>query len=189
MRRNLTSILVGTLILFVWNALSWMVLPFHGNSLKSIPESAINGARLQENMPEDGVYHFPGFGQDMGATEMQRLEKRLSKGPRITLMVYKAGPTRLFDPATFLTNFLFNLIAVTGLFIITSRLAKKSFSHILTTLLLLALAVSFMSDFPQMNWYLFPLSYTMTNVLDHIISMGLLGLFFYAYSFKSRSTE
>ncbi|GEM_PF-4753532 len=41
MKKKITTLTIGTLILFVWNAVSWMVLPFHSNSLKNIPESVV----------------------------------------------------------------------------------------------------------------------------------------------------
>lgn len=55
MKQKIVSLVAGTLILFVWNALSWMVLPFHSNTLNSIPDIAINTELLKEHLTKDGV--------------------------------------------------------------------------------------------------------------------------------------
>ncbi|MEL6252066.1 MAG: hypothetical protein AAFR87_08655, partial [Bacteroidota bacterium] len=115
------------------------------------------------------------------------IKEHLSKGPRITLMVYKSGSSELFDPTTFLTNLFFNLLSVAILILLTDRLTDKSFRNILSSLLLIGLLIGLMSDLPQMNWYMFPLSYTLVNVFDHIISLGLLSLLFSYYTFKEQT--
>lgn len=189
MKRKLISVFCGTLILFIWNAISWMALPFHGNSLKNIPESAIDTEVLKEKMSEDGVYHFPGLPKEGGYQHLNSIQEQLEKGPRITLMVYKQGPTELFKPKTFIINLFFNFVSVALLLIIVERLKNKSFKKILSTLLLIALLIGFMSDFPQMNWYMFPFTYSIIEVLDHLISIGLLSLLFYFYTFKPSNSE
>ena len=118
---------------------------------------------------------------------LQEIEKQLARGPRITLMVYKSGSSELFNPNTFLINLFFNLLSVAILILLTDRLANKSFRNILSSLLLIALLIGLMSDFPQMNWYMFPLSYTLVNVFDHIIALGLLSLLFSYYTFKEQT--
>ena len=188
MKRKLISVILGGLILFTWNAVSWMALPFHANSLKSIPDAALDTQELQSYMPEDGVYHYPGLAGEANNKSLAEIEDQLKKGPRISLMVYKTGATKLFDPNTFLLNLFFNLLSVGILLLIIDRLAEKSFRNIFTSLLLIGLLIGLMSDFPQMNWYMFPVSYTLINVFDHIMALGFLALLFSFYTFKTNST-
>ena len=187
MKRKLISVILGGLILFIWNAVSWMVFPFHGNSLKNIPENALNMQALQANMPTDGVYHYPGLAGEGSNKSLAEIETQLAEGPRISLMVYKAGASELFELHTFLLNLICNLLSVAILLLLIDRLAEKSFIKIFTSLLLIGLLIGLMSDFPQMNWYKFPLSYTLIQVFDHIIGLGLLAFLFTLYSFKSKS--
>ena len=91
MKRKIVSLIAGTLILFVWSALSWMVLPFHSNTLNSIPDNAINAELLKEHLTKDGVYHYPGFPEEKTPQALKEMEKRIETGPRITLMVYWCG--------------------------------------------------------------------------------------------------
>ncbi|MEM8887213.1 MAG: DUF1761 family protein [Bacteroidota bacterium] len=188
MKRKLISVFLGGLILFIWNAISWMALPFHGDSLKNIPDSALNAQILQEQLPRDGVYHFPGMPGGVNKRSLQEIEEHLATGPRITLMVYKSGSSELFNPNTFLLNLIFNLLSVAILLLLLDRLADKSFKNTLTSLLLIGLLIGLMSYLPQMNWYMFPFSYTLINVFDHIIALGLLSLLFSFYTFKEKTS-
>ncbi len=177
MKKKIISAVLGALILFIWNAISWMALPFHGQSLKSIPEGAIDMELLRSTLEEDGIYHYPGLdAEDMAA--------KLATGPRIPFMVYKQGPTSAFDPMSFLGNLLLNLLSATVIILVLSKVTKGSKSDIIMACLLMGVLVGVTSDLPQMNWYMHPFSYAATNIMDHIIGFGLLGLFLANYTFK-----
>lgn len=184
MRRRIITILLGTLIIFVWNAVSWTVLPFHSNSLNNIPKSAIDADKLQKVLPSDGVYHYPGLPDGNEVKDLADLEKKLNTGPRITLMVFKKGATNLFDPKTLGLNLLFNFLTVVITFFIVYNNKNKTLKNIVVTTSLIGLTIGLVSDLPQMNWYLFPLEYTLVNVFDHIIALVLIGFLFGLYTFK-----
>ncbi|MDQ3072337.1 MAG: hypothetical protein M3Q97_03605, partial [Bacteroidota bacterium] len=56
MKRILIATFVGALIVFLIQALSWMVSPIHANSLKSAANSEVLMTQLQSSLVEDGVY-------------------------------------------------------------------------------------------------------------------------------------
>ncbi|MEN8789878.1 MAG: hypothetical protein ABF295_10215 [Flavobacteriaceae bacterium] len=184
MKRTVITVIAGSLILLIWNALSWMVLPFHEQSMSSIPESAIKADQLKEQLTEDGVYHYPGMPEENTEAAMSEVENKLAQGPRITLMVYKAGGTPFMDPINFLWDFIFGAIVVILIIGIINKFADKSMKNIVFTTITIGLVVGFMTDLPLMNWFMFPLDYTMANLLDYIVSLGLLGIFMGSYTFK-----
>ncbi|MEM9986674.1 MAG: hypothetical protein AAF804_16405, partial [Bacteroidota bacterium] len=53
---------------------------------------------------------------------------------------------------------------------------------LLQVALLLGLAASLVSDFSLMNWYMFPLDYTLINVMDHLVGFALVAIFFHFFS-------
>jgi hypothetical protein len=182
--KKIVSLIIGSLILFIWNAISWMVLPFHGQSLKSIPEEAIQASTMQQHMPEDGIYHYPGlYGAD-SPEGIAKIQEKLEQGPRITMMVYKSGSTSFFDPTNFVYSLALNFLSVFILLIMVTALKDHSSRNILKHCLLLGLLIGLVSDFSQMNWYQFPFSYTVFNVIDYIVGLGFCGLFFARYAFK-----
>lgn len=183
MKRIILSITIGTVVLFIWNAISWMALPFHSNTLNNLPDAAFDTELLQENLPKDGVYHYPGIPNDNSTESFKELEMKLKEGPRITLMVVKKGASNLFEPKTFGINLIFNILTVIVTYLILTFIDHKSFKRVFLATMLIGLTVALVSDLPQMNWYMFPLEYTLTNVFDHLISFSLLGILFGRYTF------
>ena len=187
MKRKIVSLIAGTLILFVWSALSWMVLPFHSNTLNSIPDNAINAELLKEHLTKDGVYHYPGFPKDNTPQALKEMENRIETGPRITLMVFKRGKTELFSAVSFLGSVAINFFTVLLLYSLINLSRVQSTKTILLMTFFIALIIGFASDLAQMNWYLFPLDYTIINMVDHLIPFLLIGLLFSKYSFKVKT--
>ncbi len=183
--RIIVSIILGTFLLFIWNALSWMVLPFHSNSLSNIPDSAIDMSHLQNTLLKDGVYHYPGLPDTSSPESLDKIESKLKAGPRITLMVYKKGSTNFFEPSQFLWSGVINLLTVITLLFTLIKTKHHQLKPILIFCMLIALLLILINDFGQMNWHLFPLDYTLANVVDRLVSFGLLGLLFGLYTFKN----
>ncbi|MCG8577419.1 MAG: hypothetical protein MI810_21235 [Flavobacteriales bacterium] len=183
-KKQAITVIAGTLVLFLWNAISWMVLPLHSNTFKNIPDSVFEEEILQKTMPESGVYHYPGLPKNNSAESLLEVENKLKNNPRITLMVYKNEPTKLFDPSIFIMSFLINLATVLLTFYVVARIEQKSLGKILITTLTIGLISVLVGDLSQMNWYLFPLDYSLVNVFDKLISFSLLGILFGAYTFK-----
>lgn len=187
MKRTVLTIVSGTLILFIWNAFSWMVLPFHEQSMHTIPDEALDTGKLQNQMAADGLYHYPGLPEDGSEGGLEEVKAKLATGPRITMMVYIAGGTPFMDPANFLWNLIFNLLTVLLLWALVNRLANKTLKNILWTTISVGLLVALMSDLPLLNWFMFPLDYILANILDYVVTMTLLGLLFSAYTFKTEA--
>lgn len=187
MKQKIISLIAGTLILFVWNALSWMVLPFHSNTLNLIPAIAINTELLKEHLTKDGVYHYPGFPKDNTPQALKEMENRIETGPRITLMVFKSGKTELFSTVSFLGSIAINFITVLLLYSLIHLSRVQTTKTILLMMLFVALLIGFASDLAQMNWYLFPLDYTVLNMADHLIPFLLVGILFSKYSFRMKT--
>lgn len=184
MKKQIITVLLATLALFIWNAVSWMALPFHSNTLNTIPESAFDGPLLQQELGKDGIYHYPGLPENGNEEAMASVVEKLKTGPRVPLMVYVNGETSFFDPADFAFSLLFNLLAVVLMVFVVFRIEVKSTQNILTTCLALGLLTGCMSDLPQMNWFLYPLDFTLVNVFDHIMSALLTGLILAGYTYR-----
>lgn len=168
------------MLLFAWNAFSWMVLPFHGNSLQTLPEEALLPSHHSALALSEGIYHYPG-------PDTPNLEKKLARGPRIPFMVYIPGATTLFDPAVFLLNLCFNLATAGILLWVLQRQKDHSFFQVLVTCGAIGSIIALMSDLPLMNWYQLPLGYTLVHVADHLVGMLLCGLLLYRLCFKPQA--
>lgn len=189
MKKLIITLLAGTFIFFVWNIISWMVLPFHSTSLNTIPESVIEAQQLKHELPEDGIYHYPGLPNNTSPEEIARIEHQLEKGPRITFMAFKSGSTELFEFKTFGINLMLNLLTVCLIFFVVKNQQEKSVKSIVLTTVALGLMIACASDFPQMNWFMFPLEFVLPNVFDHLMSCTLLGLLLGLYTFNEQEAK
>src|SRR5947207_2767946 len=50
---------VGGIVLFIWGALAWMVLPLHTPHVKTLPNESAVTAAIKGNVTETGLYFFP----------------------------------------------------------------------------------------------------------------------------------
>lgn len=184
-KKFIITTIVGTLIFFVWYAISWMALPFHSSSLKNIPEHAIDLETLKTALPGDGIYHYPGYPETSDAETVSTIEKQLEKGPRVALMVYKEGSSSLFDPQQFIWGLFINLGTVLLLYYVVSGFARRTTKTMVAACLFIGLIIGFVSDLSLMNWYFYPIDFTMANIIDRIVPFVLLGVLFGSYTFKN----
>jgi len=188
MSKTIITIVLGTVLLFAWNAVSWMALPFHSNTINNMPEAAMQVDQLKNVLTADGVYHYPGLPENNSKQAIADINTKLEQGPRITMMVYKAGPSSFQDPMLFVGGLIINLLTVIFAFTLVSKLHNKSIQNIMLSCLTVGVLIALVTDISWMNWYLFPIDYTLVNVFDRLIAFALLGLLFGLYTFKSRSS-
>ncbi|MCA9298792.1 MAG: hypothetical protein KDA28_06985, partial [Phycisphaerales bacterium] len=73
MRRFMLCVLIGAVVVFVWNALAWMVLPHHTMTIRHLPnEDAVREVLADV---ETGTYYVPHWGEGT-ESEMTRFEAR-----------------------------------------------------------------------------------------------------------------
>lgn len=185
MKRKMIAIGLATLTLFMWNAISWMVLPFHGRSLQTLPDAVVEFTTLSSKHLKSGVYHYPGTPEDNTPESLNNLEQKLASGPRIPLMVYHPGGSKLFNPSDFIASLALNLITVLVIFSLLKFLPKPSLMAVLKVSFILAVLVSSCSDLLLMNWYKLPLAFTIPNMLDHLIGITLAGIIIYLLHSKA----
>src|ERR1044071_3358555 len=90
--------LIGGVTSFVWNAISWMALPWHHATYKPFAdEDAVTRALLQ-HAPTDGVYGLPapprtvrGAPKETNAAAEKAVEDKLRRGPLATVVFQRDG--------------------------------------------------------------------------------------------------
>lgn len=183
MKKLVVTVIVSTALITVWNAVSWMVLPFHSSSLKNLPADAAIPGML--NGLEAGVYHYPGLPTQHTAEEISKLEMKLKTGPRMPLMVVYKKPSALFDGGAFLANTLFSALGIATLYLVFSGLHIPQNKVFLYSMLMAGL-VAVTADLPTLTWYKFPAGYVLATLLDRVAFGILAGLVFRYYSFTGK---
>lgn len=74
MKKQIIATLVGGAILFIWQFLSWAAIPIHKSAYGYTSNQDKILEVLEQNLPEDGVYHLPypapGTSQEQAQADM-----------------------------------------------------------------------------------------------------------------------
>ena len=172
MRTLLAGVAIG-LVIQVVTTISWMALPFHGESLRSFPHGREASVEFLAPFAEPGVYHFPGFADDM--EETVRLAK---EGPVVTKMVVHPGGLDPFAAGTFLLSIATNLLAgVVGAGLIavarprlTGLASQAGFGFGIGAL------ICFSAVGTEAIWWAYPGAFALLTAIDHLVVWTLAGI-------------
>ncbi len=185
MKRLVVGAVLGGLGLFVWGAVSHELLPLGRVGLRAMPpeqEAAVLAA-MRSAMNERAVYVFPGLdpSRPMSESEQAAWTARWQAGP---------GGVVAFDPqpgkrawagslfaTLFATELLTNVLAalVAG-FVLLHVPASVGYGQRVLVTAALGLLVTLDVDASYWNWYGFPTSYFLAQLVDHTVGWFLAGL-------------
>jgi len=166
--------LLGGIVLFVWGGFSHMVL-FVGAGFKRLPDEDRLIESLKTNKDEDGLYFFPSKDLRHSTKEEDAIwENKFRNGPT-GLLVFKAKGGEPFSPAKIGTQFLSNLASAVIATLIAASLWVGFWRRVLVVTLIGVAACSAVSTI-YWNWYGFPTSFFVAQILDMTIGYFLCGL-------------
>jgi hypothetical protein len=177
MKKNLLAAILGAVIFFIWSAVVHMnpLTGPMGLSMLNEKEDAVMAA-LNENVQQPGLYFFPGMDRS----------KHLTKEEEAAWTVkYKAGPSGLLliqpkggDPmmaSQLVISFISDLFcALLAAFILASTVGccARRVAIVASLGLFSWLAISIQ----QWDWYEFPFTFVMLDVINQVIGWMLAGL-------------
>ena len=179
--RIIVAAILGGVVMFFWNFVAHDLLPLGEMGVRVMTnEDAVTGA-LQTNLGDNsGFYIFPSGGLTPGASgeqkkaAMQKAEEQMAAGAG-GVLIYR--PKRVFNfpkrlGIEFATEMIESLLAVFLLAQtrITSFGGKVGF--ILTAGILAAIA----TNVPYANWYGFPKTFTLAQMIMMVVSFLLVGI-------------
>ncbi len=173
--------IIGGIVMFIWNFVAHELLPLGEMGVRLIPNEDAVTSVLQTNLGDtSGFYVFPSGGLTPGATReqkeaaMKKAEEQMAAGAG-GVLIYR--PKRIFNfpkrlGIEFATEMIESLLAVFLLAQtrITSFGGKVGF--ILTAGILAAIA----TNVPYANWYGFPKTFTLAQMIMMVVSFLLVGI-------------
>jgi hypothetical protein len=175
-KRIVIAGVVGGLIVFVWSAVSHMVLPLGNIGFESLPNDEPVISALKGSVPESGLYFFPGFPNHREATqeEQEAYLARLRQGPS-GVVVYTAGGVEAMAPSRFVTEFVSCLLAaLVAAWVLASVVGGYGKRLLVVALLGFFAFASLLLSY--WNWYGFPTDYTLANGFGEVVGWLLAGL-------------
>jgi hypothetical protein len=188
MKKIIIASVVGAVILFVWSALSWMVMPAHLHTFKYTPaqDSILNV--LKNSGLSTGAYMIPSVDNSNVTAfdsefqkKCQEMHKSMVGKPAATL--FYISSLRDMDPMQFIKGFLYNLIAVFCACMLLSLAYQSNASFFMRWWMVMLIAVIYVMQGPMSmhNWMWEPWHYTRGFIYDAFIGWGLTGLWLAKY--------
>lgn len=172
MKKLLIGSLVGGILVFVWQSLSWTVLDLHGNEYKKSPNEQAILNTLSSQLTEDGQYMLPIPEKSASADERQKFMEEMQGKPYAIINYQKAWETDMVG------NILRGLIAsIIAAFFVCWIMMKDVNSRFLTTFInciLVGVAAYLFFPYTGMIWFKTPGATTF--FIDALVSWGLCGL-------------
>lgn len=175
MKNVIIGAVVAAIIVFVFQAMSWMVLPIHENSMKYTAQQDALIAALAENLPDDGVYAIPNLPPGSTSEQHDAFEKSMVGKPYALLHFHKSydGMMAMQMVYGFLLDFLAAFILAYVLWTSGDRFA--GFGSKLMLALAFALFVILQSSLMMANWWQTPWHYLSGEITDHFVGWLLGG--------------
>lgn len=176
MMKTLVATLVGAIILFVWQSLSWTVLPVHDNMARYSEAESLILDVMNENLNEDGVYYFPNVKPGASRSERMELMKDMEGKPAAMVFFYKTYQTEMVRQM--IIGLVIMLVAVWVIVRMLQRgrvsynTMRKRFTFVFSYFAFILL----MSHMMMWNWWGAPWYYLSGEVIDVIVMGILLGV-------------
>jgi hypothetical protein len=173
-KKLIIATVLGGITMFTWGGLSHLVL-FVGTGFQPLPNEDKVLEVLRRDIPEQGLYFFPGKDFRNATQEQEVLfEHKFRNGP-VGLLVYRPVGGDPFSPGKLITQLVSNVLSVFIAVIIVSAISGSYWKRVILASLLGLLACTSVSSI-YWNWYEFPTSFFIAQILDMIIGFFLAGL-------------
>ena len=174
MKQIALATLAGAVVSFTWGFVSWMVLTWHRDEMKSFTDEAAVATVLRANAPTPGFYVMPGIPSlpknarmDEIAAADEKHQQALNEGPVVYATV-RPQPKIHDMNSNLINSFIRSVIAALLMGILLSMTSSLDYIQRVGFCALVGLFVGVGMDAQQFVWFEAPLRFTLVNVLDHI---------------------
>ena len=171
MKRTLIGALVGGIIIFAWQTVSWVVLHMHDDAHKKAPNQEAIMALLTA-LPEEGGYFLPNVDHNAPESEHEKLMEDMKGKPWATINYHKSWEANM--TMNMVRGLLSNIIMVWLLCWIFSKVYQPRFGTIFLASLAVGLITFINQPYTGHIWYEMPdINAFLT---DSLVSWGLCGI-------------
>ena len=179
--RILLAGILGGFVMFVWNFVAHDLLPLGEMGVRLIPNEDAVTSVLQTNLGDNsGFYVFPSGGLTPGATgeqkkaAMKKAEEQMAAGAG-GVLVYR--PKRIFNfpkrlGIEFVTEVIESLLAV----FLLAQTGIRGFGGKVGFVFTTGILASIVTNVPYANWYGFPKSFTLAQMIMTVVGYLLVGV-------------
>lgn len=172
MKQAIIGTLVGGLLLFIWQFLSWAILDLHRPAQDYTPKQDSILSYLNQHLEKEGGYFLPTVPKGSSADEMQALEKEMTGKPWATIQYHSSYDANM---ATNMARGLaVNFVTLLLVIAILKKLSVQSFKEIFYVCLFTGIIIYLNTAYTSHIWYkLFDIR---AFLVDSLVMWTLVGL-------------
>ncbi|HKH60589.1 MAG TPA: hypothetical protein VKA49_07145 [Flavitalea sp.] len=172
MKKLLIGAIVGGIIIFLWQFLSFALLNLHGKAFQYTPKQNEIMNSLNSLITEDGQYLLPGLPPDATSEQHEAAMKSSEGKPWAMVSYHKAMEMNM--GMNMIRGLVVDIIAVALLCWIISKMNLPTFGTVLTASIFTGLIVFFTAPYTGHIWYdTFDI---MAYFMDALVGWGACGL-------------
>jgi len=169
-KRILLAGVLGGLALFVWGALSHMVLGLGSVGMAYLPQQQLVMQAMHASGSQPGFYMFP-RGDAKGNLPAEQV------GGPWGLIIYHPTGASAMRPGQLLNECILNIVlALLAAYLLSLASGLSGYRARVGFVVVLGTIVALMTHVQYWNWYGFPTSYTGANILQNILGFLIVGL-------------
>lgn len=174
MKNRIIASLVGGIIIFLWQFLSWGVLGIHNGETRYHPQQDAIMSTLSSQINEDGVYMLPNVPPGSSREEGEKLMKEMQGRPMASVMYVKSYESNMVR--SMIRGFLVDFFLVFLLIYILTRGGTPPFVRIIAGSVSAGLFTWLWGPYTGRIWFNVPWPALTGHLIDAIVAWGLCGI-------------
>ena len=170
MKKWIIGSLVGAIIVFAWQAASWMFLGIHDSAMKYTPAQNEILSNLSANLKEDGAYMLPNAAPN---EDHNKVREAMMDKPWASVIYHRTFKDNM--TMQMIRGFLVCFVLVLLLVIALSKGGMPGFSGFVTGSLCIGVMTFLWGPYMGHNWFELPWHMIRGDIIDAIVAWGLCG--------------
>jgi lipopolysaccharide export LptBFGC system permease protein LptF len=171
MKKWLIGSLVGAIIVFGWQAASWMFLGIHDKQMKYTPAQTEIMSVLSANLTEDGLYSMPSAPTKK---EQRDMVKGMEGKPWASVIYHKEFHMDMAMPM--IRGFLIDIFLVISLIYVLTRGGTPISRRVFSGSVAMGLAFWLWGPYTGHVWFQLPWHMIQGDLIDALVAWSLCGL-------------
>ena len=171
--------LIGGLILFVWGAVSWTILPWQKGQMKSFSDESEVRSAIMDNAKGSGLYVLPNLHKyGNNAEEIAAAKARMAEGPYVVAAVSVEGRNPSMAGSSVLSLMLKIVAAslVTWLLFKTQQNNQLDFNKSVKFVTVVGVVIALLATIPYGIWFAFPAHFVIGSIIEIVFGWFFAGL-------------
>lgn len=174
MKKYLIGSIVGAIIVFAWQGLSWMMLGIHDKAMKQHPDQEAILSNLSASIKEDGAYMLPMCPPGSSQKQKDSLMKQMEGKPWASVIYHSSFKADMVMPLV--RGFLVDIFLVISLIYMLTRAGTPIPRRVFSASVALGLFVFLWSFYMGHIFFQLPWHMIQGDLIDSLVAWSLCGL-------------